>query len=636
MAEVNLAAHLIPLYAAAAERDPKILLRRLPVVRTDSLRQEPREGERISSGMQIGLDFGDETIRVRIDLPVGQGDDPLQVALTFPRLEAALNQGTVRNEREWLIALQALFEAVDVGRRLRDPALGPFDLRQYLFAALARTFPEPNSIADRLIVYADEVWKLLGYLKKEHGDGRFLKTLEDLVLGMVLKHDLSYDFVVGNPPYVRIQNLPERQRSYWASLYSWAEGNYDIYVPFIERPLGTGRPWLNAGGHLAYVVSNSFLVTGASEKLRKTLPSVSRIEALTAFKAVHFSDGNLFRGAMTYTCILVATRLPSLEAYDFPVIRFHPRNAGSSRSEALKKVGEAFRAIKATNPQQRKETRIEVLANATPYADAFWENSGCLLSQEWYLMPTEERTVFETLARVGKQVDPALELTPTRDKTRKLIKYTGTVSAGFAGVQTSLDDVMLLQLVKRDEKKGRLLLRLKGSEETCWIEEGALRPFLFGRDVWRWNIAYENWYVIFPYFQHEQKFLLLPTKVYWKFEIVLRRGHKKERHRVFDGSPAEAPFLEQRYPLLSKYLEANERKLRRRKQGRFMKGKHEEWCWYDLARPQNLAAAHRPKIVAQLLARSAQFAFDPHGKFLFQAIVLDSLSESQETQGFDG
>jgi hypothetical protein len=125
--------------------------------------------------------------------------------------------------------------------------------------------------------------------------------------------------------------------------------------------------------------------------------------------------------------------------------------------------------------------------------------------------------------------------------------------------------------------------------------------------------------VIFPYFQHEQKFLLLPTKVYWKFEIVLRRGHKKERHRVFDGWPAEAPFLEQRYPLLSKYLEANERKLRRRKQGRFMKGKHEEWCWYDLARPQNLAAAHRPKIVAQLLARSAQFAFDPHGKFLFQA-----------------
>ena len=27
----------------------------------------------------------------------------------------------------------------------------------------------------------------------------------------------------------------------WAALYSWAEGNYDIYVPFMERPLGTDR-----------------------------------------------------------------------------------------------------------------------------------------------------------------------------------------------------------------------------------------------------------------------------------------------------------------------------------------------------------------------------------------------------------
>jgi TaqI-like C-terminal specificity domain/Eco57I restriction-modification methylase len=585
----------------------------------DSLRQEPREGDRLSAGMQIGLDFAAETIRVRTDLPIGNAVDPVQVALTFPRLEAAINHKTIRNEREWLITLQALFESVDVARRTNDPVAVQVDLRPYLISALSRNFTDATSMSERLITYADEVWKLLAYLTSEHGDGRFLKTLEDLVLGLVLKHDLTYDFVVGNPPYVRIQNLPERQRDYWAGLYSWAEGNYDIYVPFMERPLGTDRPWLVEGGRLGYVVSNSFLVTGAGEQLRITLPKVSRIDSITDFKAVRFADGNLFRGAMTYTCILVATRSPTSESYQFPVIHFYPRNAALPRSEALKRVGEIFRKLTSSPPANRTNLTLEAASGGNLYADAFWESSASLAGQGWYLMPANERVVFKKLYQVGEQIDKELEITPTRDNKRRLINYTSTESAGFAGVQTSLDDVMVLQAVDIDEAKHRLLLRPKGSEDAVWIEQDVVRPFLFGRDVWRWNIEFENWYVIFPYFQHDQRHYLLPTKKYWDFEGVSGRGRRQERYRVFDGWPFESPFLDKQYPLLFGYLQANERDLRRREQGRFNIGKPEEWRWYDLAYPRSLDVAHKPKIVAQLLARSAQFALDHEGKFLFQA-----------------
>ena len=614
MAEVNFAAHLIPLYAAAAKRDPSIVLRRLPIVRTDSLRQEPREGDRLSTGTQIGLDFGDDTIRVRADLPVGPGENPLQVSLTFPRLEVAMNSGIVNNEREWLVTLQAIFECVDAARRVSDPTAGPIDLKPYLSSSLARSFKQLGSKVSKLISYADEVWKLLAYLKKEHGDGRFLKTLEDLVLGLVLKHDLSYDFVVGNPPYVRIQNLPQRQRDYWSSLYSWAEGNYDIYVPFIERPLGTDRPWLVEGGHLGYVVSNSFLVTGAGETLRTHLPASSKVESIIDFKAVRFADGNLFRGAMTYTCVFTATRQSVPKPYSFPVIRFFPRVAPLNRADALRHVGLEMNKLNRTTIS----SYAEIDGNTpTVFADAFWESSKSLITTGWYFMPPSERQVFSRLDAIGELLDPTLKLTATRNRKQRLINYTATDSAGFAGVQTSLDDVLLFQLIDRNDKKQQYLLRPKGSEEEYWIEQDAVRPFLFGRDVWRWNIEYRDWYVVFPYFQFEQRFFLLPTKKYWSFKVSTGRG--REKREVFERWPPRSPFLENRYPLLFKYLLVNEKKLRNREQGRFKAGRADEWRWYDLAYPRSLEAAHKPKIVAQLLARSAQFADDPSGRFLFQA-----------------
>ena len=48
-------------------------------------------------------------------------------------------------------------------------------------------------------------------------------------------------------------------------------------------------------------------------------------------------------------------------------------------------------------------------------------------------------------------------------------------------------------------------------------------------------------------------------------------------------------------------------------------GRGDEWRWYDLAYPRSLVEANEPKLVAQLLARSRQFAADPAGRYLFQA-----------------
>ncbi|WP_054839879.1 Eco57I restriction-modification methylase domain-containing protein [Thermococcus sp. JCM 11816] len=50
----------------------------------------------------------------------------------------------------------------------------------------------------------------------------------------------GFDFIVGNPPYVRIQNLKKESPEYVEFLnrfYESAHKNYDLAIPFIERGL---------------------------------------------------------------------------------------------------------------------------------------------------------------------------------------------------------------------------------------------------------------------------------------------------------------------------------------------------------------------------------------------------------------
>lgn len=111
-----------------------------------------------------------------------------------------------------------------------------------------------------------------------------------------------FDVVVGNPPYVKLQNLravgPD-VTDYLAApraggYRSTQTGNWDLYLPFIEKGLRLLRP----GGRMGYIAPSLWAVNEYGEALRKL---VHERQALTRW--IDFRSHQIFDEAITYTAL---------------------------------------------------------------------------------------------------------------------------------------------------------------------------------------------------------------------------------------------------------------------------------------------------------------------------------------------
>ncbi|MBR3141431.1 MAG: N-6 DNA methylase, partial [Methanobrevibacter sp.] len=90
----------------------------------------------------------------------------------------------------------------------------------------------------------------------------------------------GFDAVVGNPPYIRIQNIPDENKKYLhENWYSMKTGNVDIYYAFIELGLNL----LNENGKLGYITPNSHFNTASGKNIRKLLKKNQNIQIVINF-----------------------------------------------------------------------------------------------------------------------------------------------------------------------------------------------------------------------------------------------------------------------------------------------------------------------------------------------------------------
>lgn len=254
----------------------------------------------------------------------------------------------------------------------------------------------------------------------------------------------GFDAIVGNPPYIRIQNMvkyaPEEVGYYKSDFSPFTCGknnNFDKYYLFVERSLSL----LNPSGRLGYIVPHKFFTIKAGVCLRKLIASNKYLSEI-----IHFGVQQIFRGRRTYTCILILSKeMPDAFSVE------HVRNVAM------------WKYKKAGLSQSHAATDIS--------------------GDSWVFVPPEVESLFDRL----NDENPA-----------KL----NEVADIFVGVQTSADDIYIIHPTLENETYVRFT-DINGKSRV--IEKAILRPSLLDVGLLPFGSPAPNTYMIFPYKIVEKK-----------------------------------------------------------------------------------------------------------------------------------
>jgi adenine-specific DNA-methyltransferase len=137
------------------------------------------------------------------------------------------------------------------------------------------------------------------------------------------------DFVVGNPPYVRLEDVPDARMSAYRSACSTMGGRSDIYVGFYEVGLRSLKP----GGRLGFICADRWMRNQYGRKLREF---VSRHYSVDLVLTMHDVDA-FHEQVSAYPAITIISKAGQGPAIAADTTRnFGPRQAEELRAWAMK------------------------------------------------------------------------------------------------------------------------------------------------------------------------------------------------------------------------------------------------------------------------------------------------------------
>jgi len=231
-----------------------------------------------------------------------------------PTKKEQIQKDNLEEYRVWLLNLKILDPACGSGAFLNQALDFLINAHQALqkdlvvmgditaYYEIEKSILENNLYGVDINEDAVEIAKLSLWLRTA-SKGRELTKLADKILCANSLLDMpfdegSFDVVIGNPPYVRVQGLKsnyEDEALLYEEKYQSAVGNYDLYVLFTEMSF----KMLNKTGKLSYILPHKFLISDFGTGIRGFLAENKAVESL-----LHFGSEMVFKDASAYTCIL--------------------------------------------------------------------------------------------------------------------------------------------------------------------------------------------------------------------------------------------------------------------------------------------------------------------------------------------
>ncbi|MFC5191218.1 Eco57I restriction-modification methylase domain-containing protein [Algoriphagus aquatilis] len=254
---------------------------------------------------------------------------------------------------------------------------------------------------------------------------------------------VGFDVVIGNPPYMRVQEIQKTQplqKAYYESTYQNARAAYDLANIFFELAVNIS----SSSSFNSYIFPHKFFNSASAEVFRDYLREGKYID-----KIAHFGANMIFEDADTYTCVAQFSKNPS-EGFWFR------RFSYKSDFQTLMNQSNSFGFI--------TYEQIEIASRL------YGGNQWILFDNSLGIQ------LFSKIYQDSKKLESVLE-------------------GIFQGLATSKDDLYVVDCI--DNVSFKIIVPLSGKSYD--LEREFFKPFLMGKDVQRYSSLNTNKFVFFPY-----------------------------------------------------------------------------------------------------------------------------------------
>jgi adenine-specific DNA-methyltransferase len=150
------------------------------------------------------------------------------------------------------------------------------------------------------------------------------------------------DFVVGNPPYIRLEAVPKERSDAYRRACLTMGGRADVYVGFYEH----GLLALREGGTLGYICADRWMRNTYGAKLRELVSSGWSVDALLSLTGVDAFEDEVD----AYPAVTVISRRPQLEG---PLVVEGAASFGPEEAREVAELGRGHTRSSMSNKSYR-------------------------------------------------------------------------------------------------------------------------------------------------------------------------------------------------------------------------------------------------------------------------------------------